>query len=54
MTTIPFTIDISISSSNSYSTIYSPMSEPHTRKIYENITYLKQEIIPSHRTNIQH
>ena len=42
ITTIPpFTIEITISSSNSYSTIYSPMSEPHNRKVCENITNYK-------------
>ena len=40
-TTIPSTIEISISSSNSYSTIHSPMSEPRNRKICEVITYSK-------------
>ena len=34
ITTILSTIEISISSSNSYATIYSSMSEPHNRKIY--------------------
>ena len=41
ITTIPSTTEISISSSNSYSTTHSPMSEPHNRKICEDITYSK-------------
>lgn len=41
ISTIPSTIVISISSSNSYSTIYSPIGKPHNRKIYEDITYSK-------------
>ena len=41
ITTIPSTIKIRISSSNSYSTIHSPTSKHHNRKIYEDITYSK-------------
>jgi len=41
ITSIPSTTEISISSSNSYSTTHSPMSEPHNRKIGEDITYSK-------------
>ena len=41
ITTIPSTIEISISFSNSYSTIHSPMSGSQNRKIYEDITYSK-------------
>ena len=42
--TIPPTIEISISSSNLYSTIHSPMSESNNRKIYEDIKYSKTRI----------
>ena len=41
ISTTSSTIEIGISSSNSYSTVHSPMSEPHNRKIYEDITYSK-------------
>ena len=41
ITSKPSTTEISISSSNSYSTTHSPMSEPHNRKICEDITYSK-------------
>ena len=44
ISTIPPAIDISISSSNLYSTIHSPMSESNNRKIYEDIKYSKTRI----------